>query len=501
MTKKIFALMLAAVLMLSALLLASCGNGSESSGASGESSSGDGESSQPARGFLNEEKVWNTDVNVLVYATDSHPFSTIIIPDEMNNEPINDAFYNRNDFIREKYGLNLNLVTRPDPGDVVSLIRTNHESGVKDINVISLPLTYISTLGVEGLLHDFNSVGNEYLHLDQPWWDQSARRDLTLNGKLWFLAGDAIIEDDEATWAMYFNKDLITSYGLENPYELVNTNKWNLDKLYEMCKSVQYGGAMEFDPSANSVWGIVTQCYDCYALMLGANQPMVDTSGEEPKFRVDTEANVAAFEDVMKLMLDSDICGVAEFYGAWNSGVYDKKRQIFAAGKSVFMPGMISVVSGDELRNAEIHYGILPMPKADEFQDDYTTSVQCYWCQVMAVPANVVGTDLEATCYALEAMAYYGMEKVTPEYYNRTLSLKRFPDAESAEMLDLIFRNRTFDLAGIFDFGTVNDNGAGTLYFYTTLLGSKTTDIISNWESRVSSFQYALDDLLTAVSD
>ena len=150
------------------------------------------------------------------------------------------------------------------------------------------------------------------------------------------------------------------------------------------------------------------------------------------------------------------------------------------------------------MREADIHYGILPMPKYSDLQDDYTTSVSVYWCQVMCVPISNVN-KFDATCYALEAMAYYGKELVTPEYYDRTLTYKRFEDNESAEMLDLIFRNRTYDLAGIFDFGTVNGNGAGTLYFYTALLGQKSFELMSLWESKQSLFQSALDELIERV--
>ena len=152
------------------------------------------------------------------------------------------------------------------------------------------------------------------------------------------------------------------------------------------------------------------------------------------------------------------------------------------------------------MRNAEIHYGIAPMPKANELQDEYTTSVSVYWCQVMVIPkANNDKDTLDATCYAMEAMAYYGKELVTPEYYTRTLTLKRFPDSDNTEMLDLIFRNRTYDLAGIFDFGTVNGNGAGSLYFYTSLLGAKSSDITSFWETKKDLFESAMADLMASV--
>ena len=165
------------------------------------------------------------------------------------------------------------------------------------------------------------------------------------------------------------------------------------------------------------------------------------------------------------------------------------------------MPSSISSVSGTKMREAEIHYGILPMPMSSTLQEDYTTSLNVYWAQVLSIPISNVD-NLDATCYAMELMAYYGMEKVTPEYYSRTLQYKRFEDAESGEMLDLIFRNRTYDLAAIFDFGTVDSNGAGTLYFYSALLGQKDSyNFASMWESKQSLFTEALNKLIERVTE
>ena len=512
MAKKLLSVLLAVLMCFAVILMTACNNDGDTSADELTDASNGAESTEPeGEHFLLEQKDWNTTIKILLCEKGGDPdFSTIVVPEEDNTgDPINDAFAERNNFIKQNYGITLELVkSSTNISEAIERIRNDSLTGEPEYQIISIPLTYIAPLAVEGLLYDIKEVDkNGYIHYNEAWWDQAAIRDLTINNKLWFLAGDALIEDDEATWAIYFNKDLYENYGLKDQYgsiyDVVKDGAWTLDKFHEMTTLVHKmnGSTMSYEPEVGDVWGAVVQSYDCYAFMLGAAQPMIvlDADGV-PYFRVEEEENMSTFMKVMDIMLDSENVGVADFFGAWNSGVYTKEAQIFCNGNALFRPGTISTVSGEAMRTAEIHYGILPMPKANELQDEYTTSVSVYWCQVLSIPRNNTSL-IDATCYALEAMAFYGKQYVTPEYYNRTLTLKRFEDTESGEMLDLVFRNRTYDLAGIFDFGTVNGNGAGSLYFYTSLLGSKQNVVTSLWAAKSDLFNSALQDLMNAVAD
>lgn len=505
MAKRILSLALIVLMCVSAALIASCGKTESGvSGASGYVSGVSGEDGGEEKLQIPEKNWGGQKVTLLTLSNGKRNFSETVIPSELTNEPINDAFYDRNALIEEKYGIELELIPCDSVDDGIDMLQRDMDGGMQEINIVSLPLTYMAPFGVEGTLYDYKALRekNGYIHYDSPWWDQAMVRDLDINNKLWFLAGDALVEDDEATWAIYFNKDLVESYQLESPYKLVKDHQWTLDTMHELAKQVHHmnGSQMSYEPEDNDVWGIVTQSYDAYAFMLGGGQAMVDNSGDLPVFRVMEEENVSTFDSVMKIMSDEENVGVADFFGAWNSGVYDKETSIFCKGNALFMPQTISQVSGTKMREAEIHYGILPMPLRSGLQDDYSTSVSVYWAQVLCIPISNVD-NIDATCYAMELMAYYGMQKVTPEYYSRTLKYKRFEDEESGEMLDYIFRNRTYDLAGIFDFGTVGDNGEGTLYFYTTLLFQKNNyKLMSMWESKESLFTGALEELIAQVT-
>lgn len=494
MLKKTISILLLMAMCLSLVLLTSCG-GDEESSSMAEVSTGEG--------FPLEEKNWGGET-ITIYTFEKDGYGTYEIAGEVEDaestDAVQDAFYDRNALIEAKYGLKIEALLTSNYNTMIDDIRIADSTGIQDFQAVCCALTYVATAGVEGLLHDFNDL--PYIDSSREWWDQSCVRDLTINDKLWFLAGDIIVTDDENTWAMFFNKDIVEKYAtLTSPYDLVNEGNWTLDTMYEMIQEVQtmHGATMSFDPDVGDEWGLVGQSLNAYAFMLGAGQPMVTNNGDTITMRIQEEVNYAAFNKVFEILTDGAHVGVADFFGAWNSGVYDDQSTIFCNGNALFMPATIATVSSEKLREAEIRYGLLPMPKLDADQDDYTTSVNVYWCNVLSVPKSNT-EKLDATCYALEAMAYYGMQIVTPEFYDRTLTYKRVQDEESAEMLDLIFRNRTYDLGAIFDFSGGRGEGSGMLYFYTNLLMSKQNTIVSSYESYATAFQASIDELLNAVS-
>ncbi len=66
-------------------------------------------------------------------------------------------------------------------------------------------------------------------------------------------------------------------------------------------------------------------------------------------------------------------------------------------------------------------------------------------------------------------------------------------------MPDLLFRNRVYDLAGIFNFGS--ESGNGMLGFYTNLPGSRMTELASCWESMEAHFRGSIDEFTASLKE
>lgn len=486
------------VLAMAAVLLAACGDKEESSASpSGEETSSETSGDQFP---LEKQDFGGVTIKVLTdQATDY--LKCEIAATESNTEPVNDASYNRANLIAQEYGINIEQVYAESQKNLMETARENITTNLDEYQIYCGAIYYLSSLAADGLFYDLGSIdSNDYIHLDADYWDQTISGDLSLLGSIYYATGDAVVSDDESTWCMFFNKDIATDakvyekFGAGSIYEVVDNHDWTLDTMYEMAKEATQnvsGSQPEFSVTTQDIFGMVAQCYDSYAMTAGCGQTLVVNDGETLRMSIGDESNIRAYEQVYEILKDRSYVGIAETDSP--SDPYGTQLQIFSNGKALFMPNKVGTVSNATLRTAELHYGILPMPLLDKSQEKYTSTVTVYWCSALAIPISNV-TNFDATCYAMEALAYYGKEMMTPEFYDRTLKNKRFEDTESEEMLDLIFRNRTYDMGAVFNF-------SGMLSFYTDILLSASNNHVSKFEANKGVYQLAIDNLIEQINE
>ena len=492
------------VLCMLSIVLIACDSGEQNTSSSGTSSVAD--ASEDA-GFRLEKK--NFDGVTIKFLTDKATdyISWEVAPQELvEGDRVNNAFYNRKLLIEQEYGIVLEQAYAENQSAIVETARDYITTGLDEYQFYVAGLLYLAMLTGDELLMDLSAIkSTDYLDFSQPYWDQSIMRDLTVLDSVYFATGDALVTDDDATWAIFFNKDIAEethvaeNHGATSLYDLVNENKWTIDLMYELAQEVtadEGDFGMAWGPDTPDTWGILSQCYDSYAFTVGCGETLMQNDGTEITITAGRQSCINAFDKVFNMLTDSSHVAIAEKIGP-SGTCYTELIDMFAAGKGLFMPNRIATVSDATLRNANIHYGLLPMPKVDENQDDYTTTVTVYWCSAFAIPITNE-EKLDATCYALEAMAYHGMEEVTPEYYEHTLKDKRFEDPESLEMLDLIFRNRTYDMGAVFNFNN-------SLTFFTGILLSglngSTNSHASTLESVQGSWQLAIDNYIEQIQE
>ena len=503
------------ILSMMSLVLIACGDegpntsndsadtANSSNPASGNNAeSGTGDPSEEV-GFRLEKQNFNG--TTIKFLTDkaSDYYQWEVSPSELaEGDRVNNAFYNRARLIEQEYGLELVQEYAESQNDVVQQARDYITTGLDEYQVYVAGMIYLSQMVADELFLDISSIdSNNYIDLSKPYWDQSIVRDLTVLGSTYFITGDALVTDDDATWAIFFNKDIAENYhvadkyGVESLYDLVHEDRWTLDVMFEIMQEVKTDAGdsgMAWGPDTPDTWGLIAQCYDSYAFTVGAGQTLMRNDGTEIIITAGDQSNINAFAKVFDMLTATDFTAIAESTGRGSSDYYGDMTSMFANGKGLFMPNKIATISDPALRDANIRYGLLPMPKYDDQQENYTTTVTVYWCSAFAIPITN-SEKLDATCYALEALAYYGMEQVTPEYYEHTLKDRRLEDTESMEMLDLIFRNRTYDMGAVFNLGN-------SLGFYTSRLfeglSGQSNQHVSALESVRSSWEMAIEDYI-----
>ena len=143
----------------------------------------------------------------------------------------------------------------------------------------------------------------------------------------------------------------------------------------------------------------------------------------------------------------------------------------------------------------ESKYGILPIPKWDEYQENYASLVWMHHDSVLGIPALV--KDKEMVSIVLEEMSYLSYYDVYPSFYDTVLLTKSTHDEESKRMLEIVFETRTYDPGQYWDDSGIH-GGDGYLCFHE----KGKSDVASTWaafkvpvEEMIEEFNEKIDEL------
>lgn len=129
------------------------------------------------------------------------------------------------------------------------------------------------------------------------------------------------------------------------------------------------------------------------------------------------------------------------------------KIKEFTTGHTMF--AMTAMMFGNmELRDMEAMYGVLPMPKLNEEQQDYITCGNPFAPCGMCIPRSA--SDAEMSALIAEAMGFLGEEILRPAVYDITIHGKLAQDKQSSDMLEIIYRDIYFDFWAAYEFGKVS---------------------------------------------
>jgi len=414
--------------------------------------------------FYVKGPVWNEWANQDIYA------------EEENGEPINDAVYRRNRFVEDKY--NIKIAEKPGEWDTTGHVKKVVASGDDIYDAVVPNMNSQSDLAAGGNLLDLKQI--PHLDLSKKWWDQKANVDLTIDHKLFFTVGDLFIMDNDATWLMIFNKELIKDLALENPYDIVRNNKWTFDKFLEMGKGVSRDLNGDGVMDRNDFYGMVDQGESMTAYYLASGERYVTKDEADlPVTKMDTERSLAVIEKIYDLMYDNTIS--FNYWDLSDAEPYKITQGMFENNQAVFKITALQLVI--RMRNMETNFGIIPMTKFEEAQKDYGHYVHPT-ASALSIPTT--NNNLERTGIILEALAAESYYTVRPAYYEVSINSKFLRDEESIEMLDIILASRVFDLAKCFNWG-----GLGMVL--EDMYRPKNRNFVSTYEKKMNSYEKAMN--------
>lgn len=408
------------------------------------------------------------------------------IPDEagITGEPINDALYNRDKFIEEKYGVNIEYI-QIEPWD--SGIRALERSVLAGENLYDMVVSILLGNCLENLVLRGNILHNltdaPYLSLKSPWWSSLLYDNIQFNNKLYYSGGDIFLPAySGAPAAMMFNKKLLQDHGIEeNLYELVFEGKWTLDALEKITKNKN---------SDLNQDGRMTATEDFYGMVYQWNTVTTGfwLGGVGLKFSnsVNDEISIdfTSHENLAKIDRLTDMLEKIDYTDQMH--VIDPA---FKNGRAMFLAHCL-ITPQLFLRDMEDDYGILPMPKFDEKQESYVSFMNA-WCNgFVAIPQTA---DIEKSAFLTEAMAYAGYETLRRPVYDITLKAKGSRDEESERMIDIIIETAYLDINSVYNFGGSCD------ILRDTIMDKK--PFVSAYEKIEAAIKRDMDKFIEALSE
>ena len=363
-----------------------------------------------------------------------------------SDDPIVSAVYRRNMFLEEKYHVKIREVTSDSPG---TKAQNSIKSGLDEFQVLMCNTAGTISLMQNQLLLDLNSL--EYTDLTQPWWDQTMRENCSVAGKNYFATGDISIMDNDATWVMMFNKLLAKNYGFD-PYKLVEENKWTFDEMHKMMMTAAKDNGDGIVKWEDDTFGMSTHHSTCEAFFYAAGLSVTKKDPSDLPYFDSTSAHtdyvVRVLEKSISIWGDDSV-----MFASDGVTTHSKETQeVFESGRALFLAEVLQLAI--RLREMDVDFGVLPFPKYESSQKNYGHFVHSTTA-LLSIP--ITCREKDKVSALVEAMAAKSMYTLTPAYYDVVLTGKAFRDEESADMLDIILKSRTFDLGGIhmFDWGNV----------------------------------------------
>ncbi len=355
---------------------------------------------------------------------------------EETGEVVNDAVFEANNKVAERF----NIVFEPielagnslDPVKAAVLAGDNayEACGGHDITIGNLCLS--------GIFRDVNSL--PYLDYEKPWWPAYSVDSLTVAGHMVLISNYMSYWNLDSTRLFYVNKKLMQDYGFEMPYDAVREGKWTLDMLVSQIKDVysDLNGNGERDKDDLYGWASPD---DCYAMQESFGiTPIKEDENGVLYIDIANERNMNIINDIISALKNTDGGIVFE--------EFNTPRDIFMAGNCLYLYRSLNFATTD-LRVSDVEYGMVPVPKYDEIQENYISGSTD---RPFAVPITVDNDEFIGVI--IEAMSAEGYKTVRPAYFDIALKNKYAYDEDSAEMLDIIGNTIVLDFSYIYsDYG------------------------------------------------
>ncbi len=401
---------------------------------------------------------------------------------ETDGETLNDAGVRRNDAVSELLNVEFETIEMDDP---IPTFRNSVMAGDTEYDFVFPHATVgVPGLVTDRLLYDWNELS--YVDLTKPWWNTTMTESLGIGGHLFYASGDIVM-----TWqgmqAVLFNKSYLAGMDLSKDlYQTCFDGEWTMDYMAQIIKGQSRDINGDGQMTEVDQYGLLENRNTGYVYMYGGDQRVtVPDADGWPTLTLNTERMTNI---------------VGKYYNLVHSGetyldIYSNASYPTSTYRNTIVEGRAFLATLDvgglyaNLREIEFDFGILPIPKLDETQENYR--VFC-GAGLIGVPTNV--PDPERTSVIAEALAYYSYREIRPAFFDIVLENKAVREENAYRVLQMMHENK------VFDFG-FNFESTGYNIIKEVVVDQKSTDFASTYAKKENTILKNFEKIINAVKE
>lgn len=462
MTKKLLALFLALLMLLSFAACAGPTNPEDTS------TSAVADSSNPAgddtaslyddEGYLlddlGDNLKFNDETVKILYWSDAERNEFEMNEEDLNGNIVDEAIYSRNVRTQERLKVTFEWdSTKGNNSNRTAFAQyvTNQQSAGNFYDIIG---TYTRSMGIlctKGFLKDLETIDGSYIDWNKPWWPDKLVDTCKIGNSLYFCSGDISTNVLHFMYVIWYNIGLAEDLNLDDPIKLVDDHQWTIDKLIDMTKDLYSDLDSDGKLTEDDRYGFTSIYYGLDAFYTGSELRLVDPDADK-LLKISDDYTSAKCIDLMDKL--GTWCVSPDCY--INGGPLGSVSNIqpFVKGNAVFCQNRVYIADNQHschLNEVEWTYGVLPTPLYNTEQEKYIT-VLGNPVSLWGIQSDVKDKEALRDTAVIECMASYGYRLTTPALFETNMKYKYTKGAENdgVRMFDIVHNGIDFDLGRIF---------------------------------------------------
>lgn len=377
--------------------------------------------------------------------------------DELTGNVINDAVYNKILTVEERFNVDVQLSEQSGGADDVTLLKNSITAGDDSCELAQGHDISMANASLQAMF--LNVYDIPHLDFEKPWWPAATTESMTVQGQMYMMFNNISYNNLAQTRVMFFNKTMMTDLNFDYPYESVYEGTWTLDRLLSLSEGAYIDSNGNGEQDDDDTYGFVSPPY-FYAWMEPFDlEPYCKDENGSLYYDLNLEKMVTLTDYVYNLLFGP---------GGRKS---DNADTIFKNGRSMFFYTPIS--NAILYSDSETIFGLLPMPKLDESQDQYYGGSTD---RPIAVPITVQ-SPMENVGIVIEALNAEGYKQVYPAYFEVAMKTRYADQTDDAKMLDIIHDNVIISFTYLFG----NYASAYNILFENLFNAATPTTDVASW--------------------